>query len=152
MKRSTDKKVRTPFVVFAVGKTCFMVGVPSALFFLALFRIAEAFFAAMGAFGKALAAHVYTQGEGCPFRLDLALAMGADVGEGIDAPKGKTANYGDKENGWRYDYVPRCVNRSSEPVDLACGKGKCARNQGDQQCDFSHFFCPFLNSAGLKNS
>ena len=31
MKRSTDKNVRTPFAVFAVGKTCFMVGVPCFL-------------------------------------------------------------------------------------------------------------------------
>ena len=33
VKRSTDKNVRTPFAVFAVGKTCFMEGIPSGVLF-----------------------------------------------------------------------------------------------------------------------
>ena len=33
MKRSTGKIARTPFVLFAVGKICFMVGVPRGAFF-----------------------------------------------------------------------------------------------------------------------
>ena len=40
----------------------------------------------MGAFSKALAVHVYTKGKLIPFWLDLGFTMGADVGEGVDAP------------------------------------------------------------------
>lgn len=76
----------------------------------------------MGAFGKALAAHVYAKGEVCPFGLDFGLAMGADVGAGVDAPKGETTNYGDKKNGRRYDYVPRRFHGFPKPIDLAGGK------------------------------
>jgi len=34
VKRSTNKNVRTPFVIFAVGGNCFMVGVPFRPLFL----------------------------------------------------------------------------------------------------------------------
>ena len=40
----------------------------------------------MGTLGEALAVHVYTKGKLIPFWLDLGFTMGADEGEGVDAP------------------------------------------------------------------
>ena len=79
----------------------------------------------MGTFGEAFAVHVYAQREIRPFRLDLGFTMGADVGEGVDAPKGKATNHGDKENGRGYDHVPRCFHGFTKPIYMAGGKCNC---------------------------
>ena len=52
----------------------------SIFLYLFLFYRAKAFSAAMGAFGNALAVHVYADGEIVPLWFDFGLAFGANVG------------------------------------------------------------------------
>ena len=117
-----------------------------------LLRLAEACFAAVGAFSKAFAVQVNAEGELIPFRLDLGVAMWANVGVGEDSPIGEAANDGDEEDCRGHNYVPRSFYGFAKPVDLAGAKGEHDQKQKEKQCDLFHFFCPFLNSAGLKNS
>ena len=106
----------------------------------------------MGASGKTLAIKVYAERELIPFRFDLGVAVWANIGSGEDDPIGYGADHRNKEKGWGDDHVPRCFNGFAKPVDSASAKGDCAQKQKEEQCDLFHFFCPFLNSAGLKNS
>ena len=89
---------------------------------LRLFRITEAFSAAMGAFGDSLAVHVYADGKIVPLRLDFGLALGANVGAGKNDQIGHSNGYDDKENCRKYNRVPRRLHRFPKPIDLAGGK------------------------------
>lgn len=94
----------------------------SASIILFLFYRAKAFSAAMGAFGDALAVHVYADGKIVPLRLDLSLAFGANVGAGEDNQISHSNGYDDKENCRKYNRVPRRLHRFAKPIDLAGGK------------------------------